>query len=88
MKYKDKKIGAGPWVKLAPILVTLGNNEGKVRKEPPPDALIMDNLETSLATTLHKAHGNANVSMVKRYIKSTDSTIFDHPAYSLDGPGP
>ena len=48
----------------------------------------MDNLEASLATTVDKARGNASGSIVERFIKPRASTIFGHPVYSLDGPGP
>ena len=47
----------------------------------------MDNLETSLTTIVDKARGNAGGSIVERFIKPISSTIFVHPACSLDGPG-
>ena len=48
----------------------------------------MDNLETLLATKVDKACGNASGSIVKRLIKPRASTIFGHPEYCMDGPGP
>ena len=47
----------------------------------------MDNLETSLATTVDKSYGNTRVSILERFIKPRELTIFGHPVYSLDGPG-
>ena len=38
-------------------------------KEPPPDALIIDNLGTLLATTVNKARGNASGAIVERFVK-------------------
>ena len=35
-----------------------GNSTEKVEEKIPPDALLVDNLETSLATTVDKSHGN------------------------------
>ena len=73
-----------------PLVVLPGHRREKVGKEPPhpPYALIMDNLETPLATTVYKARGNASGDIVERFIKPGSSTIFGHPEYSLDGPGP
>ena len=48
----------------------------------------MDNLETSLATTVDNACGNASGSIVERFIKPRASNIFGYPVYSLDGSGP
>ena len=48
----------------------------------------MDNLETSLATTVDNVGGNTSGAMVERFIKTRASTIFFHPVYSLDGTGP
>ena len=50
--------------------------------------LIIYYLEKLLATTVDKACGNASGSIVERFIKPRASTIFGHPEYSLDGPGP
>ena len=60
----------------------------KVCKENYPYALVMDNLETSFATTVDNTRGNASGSIVERFIKPIESTIFVHPVYSIDGPGP
>ena len=54
----------------------------------PPDVLIIYNLETSLATTVDKSHGNASESIVERFIKPRESEIFGHPEYSLEDTGP
>ena len=48
----------------------------------------MDNLETPLATTVDNYRGNASGAILERFIKPRASSIFVHPAYSLDGPGP
>ena len=48
----------------------------------------MDNLETSLATTVDKARGNTSVSIVESFIKPRASTMFGHPVYLLYGPAP
>ena len=48
----------------------------------------MDNLKTLLATTVYKARGNTSGAIVDRFIKPRASTIFLHPVYSIDGPGP
>ena len=50
--------------------------------------MIIVNLETSLATTVDKACGNASGAIVKRFIRPRAFTIFFHTAYFLDGPGP
>ena len=50
--------------------------------------LIMDNLETSLDTTVDKARGNTSGAIVDRLIKNRASKMFVHPPYSLDDPGP
>ena len=47
----------------------------------------MDNLETSLATTVDKSRGHENGDIVDRFIKPIASKIFVHTEYSLDGPG-
>ena len=48
----------------------------------------MDNLETLFSTTVDKASGNASGSIMGRFIKTRSSTMFVHPVYSMDGPGP
>ena len=72
----------------APKLVFSGHSNEKTEKETSPDALIMDNLLTSLATTVDKSHVNTIGSIVERFIKPRASTMFGYPVYSLDGPGP
>ena len=65
-----------------------GTTKRKLGRNPPPYALIVDKLETSLATTVDKARGNASVTIEERFIKPIALTIFGHPVYSLDGKGP
>ena len=60
-------IVVGTGVKPEPIFIPPGNKEGKVGQEPPPDTLIMDNLETSLETTVDKSCGNANGATVESF---------------------
>ena len=48
----------------------------------------MDNLETSLSTTVDNYRGNASEDIVERFIKPRASAMFGHPAYFPDGPGP
>ena len=48
----------------------------------------MDNLETSLATTVDKYCVNIGGAIVERFIKPRESTMFSHLVYSLDGSGP
>ena len=43
---------------MEPKCVLPGNSKEKVGKEIPPDALLVDNLETSLETKMDKACGN------------------------------
>ena len=75
-------------MKPAPKLNPPGHRKEKVWKETPPYLLIMDNLEKSLATTVDKALGNTSGAIVERFIKPRASTMFGHPVYFLDGPGP
>ena len=79
---------AGTGVNLSPNCVIPGNSKEKVGKENPPDALIMENLETSLDTTVYKAGGNTVGSIVERFMKPSESTMLGHPIYLMDGPGP
>ena len=74
-------------MKTAPKLVSPGHRKEKFGKENPPDALIMDNLETLLKTTVDKVCGNTNGAVVDRFIKSREPTMFVHPVYFLDRPG-
>ena len=60
----------------------------KLERKPLPYALVMDNLETYLATTVDKAHGNASGDIAERFINHIASTLFGNPVYSLDGLGP
>ena len=64
-----------------------GNSKDKVGKETPPDAFIMDNLETLLATIVDKSHGNTSGAIVNRLIKPRASKMFGNPVYFLDGTG-
>ena len=48
----------------------------------------MDYLETLLAAKMDKACDNKSGSIVESFIKPRASTIFGHPVYSLDMPGP
>ena len=50
--------------------------------------MIVNNPDTSLSTTVNKAHGNLNRAILERFIKPRSSSIFGHPVYSMDGPGP
>ena len=72
----------------APNLFCPGHIKEEVWKEPPPYTLIMDNMETSLATTVYKARGNTSGDIVERFIKPRASTMFGNPVYLLYGPGP
>ena len=85
---QDIKIVARPGVNPTSKCILTGNRKEKFGKEPLPDALIMDNLETSLTTTVDKTQGNGSGSILKRFIEPRASTIFDHLVYYLDGPGP
>ena len=64
LNHQDITIVAGTGMKPAPQISPPGQSKEKVGKEPPPDALIMDNSETSLATTVDKARGNTSGSIV------------------------
>ena len=75
-------------MKPAPKTILPRHNKEKIGKNPPPNALIMHNLETSLTTTLNKDSGCSSGSIVESFIKPRASTISDHPVYSLDWPGP
>ena len=55
---KDRKIVEGTGVNLGQKVFLPGNSKKKVGKETPPDALLMDNLETYLATTVYKTRWN------------------------------
>ena len=84
---QDITIVSGQGMNLAPKYFLPGHSKEKVENETPPDALIMDNLETLLKTTVDKVCGNTNGAVVDRFIKSIEPTMFVHPVYFLDGPG-
>ena len=48
----------------------------------------MDKLEKSLVTIVDKACGKKGGAIMERLVKDRVSTMFDHPEYSMDGPGP
>ena len=74
-------------MKLVQNIVLAEHSKEKTGKEPPPDALIMDKLKISLATTVYKARGKISGSIVESFIEPRASTTFFHPVYSLDGQG-
>ena len=78
MNPKDIPIVEDTGVNPEPALVIPGNNKREGMQWKNPDALIMGNLETSLANTVNKARGNASVAIVERFIKTTESTMFAH----------
>ena len=41
-----------------------------------------------MAATVYKARSNASGAIMERFIKLRASTMFGHPEYLLDGPGP
>ena len=55
-----RTIVAGPGMNPAPAFVLLRHRKDKTVKETPPDAFIMDNLETSLAITVDKPRDNTS----------------------------
>ena len=73
-------------MKPAPKFVLPGHVKDKVGREKTPNALIMDNLETLLDTTVDKACEKSG-AIVERFMKYIASTMIGHPVYSLDGPG-
>ena len=81
-------IVAGTGTNLSPRLVLPGNSKEKFGTEITPDVLLMDKLETSLATTDDKSCGNIGGAIVERFIKTRASKSFGHPVYYLYGPGP
>ena len=85
---QDIIIVARPGMNPAPKFVLPGHSKEKILKKTPLDALIMYNLENSLATTVEKALGNTSVAIVERFIKTRSSKMFVHPVYSLEGTGP
>ena len=85
---QDITIVAGPGINPEPKFVLPGHIKEKVGKETPPYVLIIDNLETFLTTTMYKACSNTSGDIVERFIKPIASTMFEHPVFFLDGPGP
>ena len=79
LKSQDRTIVAGPGMNLAPKFVLSGHSKEKVGKETPPYELIIDNLETSLATTVDYARGKTSGAIVDSFIKPRASTMFGHP---------
>ena len=69
LNLQDRTIMARPGMKQSPKYFLPGHSKEKVWKDPPPNALIMDNLESSLDTTVDKPHKNTSVASVERLIK-------------------
>ena len=63
------------------ILFSQSIAKGKLVWTPPLYALIMDNLETLLTTTVDKARGNTSGAIMERLIKPRASTLSGHPEY-------
>ena len=80
LKYQVIKIVAQAGMKPE-IFFSQGTEKRKLKSNPPPDALIMDNLEASLATTVNKSRGNTSGNILERFIKPRASTEFGHPVY-------
>ena len=59
VKFQGRKIVAGPGAKPAPTFILQGYSKEKFGKETPPYVLIMDNLETLLATIVDNYRGNS-----------------------------
>ena len=72
---------------MASKFVLPGINKAKFGREIPPDALLVDNLETSLATTVDTSNGNIGRAIGDRYVKPEALAIFVHPGYLIGGPG-
>ena len=72
---------------MAPNFVLPGINKEKFGKETPLDAFLVDNLETSLATTVDTYNGNTGRAIGERFFKPKALAIFVHPGYLIDGPG-
>ena len=88
LKSQDIKNSVRDRDKVAPKFVLSRHSKEKTEKFTSLDALIMDNLEKSLATTVDKARGNTSGAIVEIFVKPRASTMFGHTVYSLDGPGP
>ena len=81
-------IVAGTGNNLATIFFLPGNRNDRFGKEPPPDVLLMDNLETSLSTTVYKDCGNTGGAIIEIFIKTRASKMVDHPVYFMEEIGP
>ena len=75
-------------LKTAPLFVIPGYLKGQSKIYHLMDALIMENLDTSLFTPVYRDHGNISGTIVYIYIKLRASIIFGNQEYSLGGPGP
>ena len=64
LKSQEITVVSGPGMKPAPIFSLPGHRREKTEMETPPDTMIMDNLETSLATTVDKGRGNKSGAIV------------------------
>ena len=71
-----------------PPLMIPGKLSCKSGQENPTDALIMDNLEISLATPVYRDSWNKSVDIVEILIKPKSSKHFGYPKYSMYEPGP
>ena len=69
LKPQDRTILVRPGIKAASKFILPGHRKYKLDKETPPDALIMDNLETSFSTTVYKTRGKKSGAIVERFIK-------------------
>ena len=75
-------------LKTAPLFVIPGYLKGQSKIYHLMDALIMENLDTSLFNPVYRDHGNISGTIVYIYIKLRASIIFGNREYSLGGPGP
>ena len=69
VKLQHRNILVGPEVIPAPKCFSQGKLKIRLDRNPPPYALIMDNLETLLETTVYNYSGNAIGDIVDRLIK-------------------
>ena len=76
LKSKVRTILAQPGMKTAPKFTLPGHSKEKLGRTPPPDALIMDDLEKLLSTTVDKACGNSSGSLVEMFIKLEHQQFF------------
>ena len=88
MKSKDITTVTGLGVKPEQTICIPGNNRAKFCQGNPLDALIVDNLEKSLATTVDKYLGNSSGSIVVSLIKIIPSKMFRDLAYYIYVTGP